>query len=297
VSERTAESDAEIVDVAYTRLHGPRTGQAAATLSLMRFGALRALGARRGWRAKVIPIALIFAALGPALVVLGVRALFSEFTDRAPIDIADVLPYAEYQSLIGVVILVFAVILASDLLCPDRRDGVLSLYFSTSVGRDQYVLGRFLGAAVPLLLVTLAPMLVLFAGNAFFDDAPLDYVGDEWAQVARIAAAGVLLAAYYAAVALAVSAFTSRRAYAVGAYALLMVASTTVAVLVQEALGRARFLELAALSSLPIMFARAIFPETADQAASPLWAFALAYAAVVGASVALLLRRYRRERV
>ena len=44
----------------------------AAILSLARWGALRSLGARRGWKAKAVPITLILLAIAPAVIVLGV---------------------------------------------------------------------------------------------------------------------------------------------------------------------------------------------------------------------------------
>lgn len=289
--------DAEIIDVGYARHSGPRTGRVAVLGALVRQGALRALGARRGWRAKLVPVVLILAAMGPALVVLGVRALFSEFSDRSPIDITEALPYADYQSVIGIVILLFAVVLAPELLCPDRRDGTLALYFSTAVGRDEYVLGRLLGAVLPLLAVTLAPMLLLFGGVAFFDDSPMRYVADNWHELPRILGAGLLLALYYASVALAIASFTGRRAYAVGGYVLTLIATTTVTVLVEEALGRARYLEVGELSSMPIVFARLLFPDAGDDIASPWWAFAIGYVVVVGGALAVLVTRYRRERV
>jgi hypothetical protein len=289
--------EAEIIDVRYSRHGGTLAGRASAVGVLARQGALRAMGARRGWRAKLIPILLVLAAMGPALVVLGVRALFAEFSDRSPVDILDALPYADYQSVIGVVILLFAVVLAPDLLCPDRRDGTLALYFATAVGRDEYVAGRFLGCAVPLLLVTLAPMLLLFGGVAFFDDDPYGYVAAEWQQLPRIVAAGVILAVYYASVALAVAAFTSRKAYAVGGYVLILVATTAVAVLIQESLGRARYIEVAEVSTMPIELVRLLWPETSGETTTPWWAFAAAYCAIVGVAWWLVVRRYRREQV
>lgn len=289
--------DAEIIDVRYSRYDGARLGRGAAVWSLAHWGALRALGARRGWKAKVIPIVLCLAALGPALVVLGVRALFSEFSDRSPIDITEALPYSDYQSVIGVVILLFAVVLAPELLCPDRRDGTLALYFSTAVGRGEYVLGRFLAVAVPLLLVTLVPMLVLFAGVTFFDDEPFTYLREEWAQLPRILASGLLLAVYYAVIGLVVSSFTGRRAYAIGGYVLLLIATTGVAGLISGAVGEERYIEAAQLSTLPILFARTLFPGSEGEIATPGWFLGLAYLVVVGAAAYILVRRYMRERV
>lgn len=234
-------------------------------------------------------------AMGPALIVLGVRALFSEFSERSPIDILEVLPYVEYQSVIGIIILLFAIVLAPDLLCPDRRDGTLALYFATAVGRGEYLAGRFLGAAVPLLMVTLVPMLVLFAGVAFFDESPFGYLGDEWGQLPRILAAGVLLAVYYAAVALAVASLTERRAYAIGGYVLLLISSTVIAGLVQDARGRSDYAEVGQLSTLPIGFARTLWPDSGID--TPAWAWAAGYLLVVGGALAVLLRRYRPERL
>ena len=61
---RTA--DAEIRDVRYQRYDGERRSRAAAVASLARWGALRSLGARRGWKAKAVPITLTLLAIAPA---------------------------------------------------------------------------------------------------------------------------------------------------------------------------------------------------------------------------------------
>ena len=135
--------DAEIRDVRYTRYGGERRGRLAGVMSLARWGALRSLGARRGWKAKLIPIALAVLALGPAIIVLGVRALFA---DQTGIDLTEALPFSGYQGIIGVLILLFAAVTTPELLCPDRRDGTLSLYFSTAVSRREYLAGRVLAA-------------------------------------------------------------------------------------------------------------------------------------------------------
>ena len=195
------------------------------------------------------------------------------------------------------VILLFAVVLAPELLCPDRRDGTLALYFSTAVGRGEYVLGRFLAVAVPLLLVTLVPMLVLFVGVTFFDDEPFTYLREEWAQLPRILGAGLLLAVYYAVIGLVVSSFTGRRAYAIGGYVLLLIATTGVAGLIMNATDQEKYIAAAQLSTLPIMFARTLFPGSEGEFSTPGWFLGLAYLVVVGGAAYILIRRYMRERV
>ena len=164
---------ARIEDIGYARYEGERRSRLAAIWSLARFGALGTLGARRSWRAKIIPIALIALAFAPTIVVLGIHALVSSrFEGRFP----DLVPYSSYYLEIGIVVLLFAGITTPDLLCPDRRHRVLSLYLSTAVSRPEYVAGRMLGALLPLLLCTLAPVLVLYGGNTVFADDSYTYL-------------------------------------------------------------------------------------------------------------------------
>ncbi|WP_217920835.1 ABC transporter permease subunit [Miltoncostaea oceani] len=285
-----ASRDAEIRDVRYQRYDGQRRGRGAAVMSLARWGALRSLGARRGWKAKAIPITLILLAVAPAVIVLGVRALFAE---QSGIDLSDALPFSGYQAIIGIVILLFAAITTPELLCPDRRDGTLSLYFSTAVSRREYLAGRVLAAILPLLLVTLVPLLVLFAGIMVFEEFPLAWFWDNWDELPRILAAGLINAFYYGLVGLAVSSLTARRAFAVGGYLLLLVAPTVVGGLLGEVFPDSEAVELMNLSVLPISFAGEIFPDARDDIPNDLWQWALIYAIVVGAAVLVLLRRYR----
>ena len=207
----------------YQRYEGERRSRMAGVVSLARWGALRSLGARRGWKAKAVPITLTLLAIAPAIIVLGVRALFAE---QSGIDLTDALPFSDYQAIIGVTILLFAAVTTPELLCPDRRDGTLQLYFSTAVSRREYLAGRVAAAVIPLLLVTLVPLLVLFVGIVVFEEFPLGWFQDNWTELPRIVAAGLILAAYYGLVGLAVSSLTGRRAFAIGGYLLLLVAPT-----------------------------------------------------------------------
>jgi ABC-2 type transport system permease protein len=284
-------TDAEVRDVRYGRYEGERRGRLAGVLSLARWGALRSLGARRGWRAKAVPIALTLLACAPAVIVLGVRALFA---DQTGIDLTDALPFSEYQAIIGVTILLFAAVTTPDLLCPDRRDGMLSLYFSTAVSRREYLAGRVLAAFAPLLLVTMVPMLVLYGGILVFEEHPVAYLEESWAELPRIVAAGLILAVYYALVGLAVSSLTGRRAFAIGGYLLLLLVPTLVAGLLEEAFPDNDEFSLMALSTLPIEFAAEIFPDARDDVPNSLGQWAAAYVVVVALAIVVLLARYRR---
>ena len=50
--------EGRVHDVRFHRYDGPRSGRLAALWSMTRWSALRALGAKRGWKAKIIPITL-----------------------------------------------------------------------------------------------------------------------------------------------------------------------------------------------------------------------------------------------
>lgn len=283
-------ADAEIRDVRYDTYAGERRGRRAAVGSLALRGALRSLGARRGWKAKAVPIALVLLAMGPAVIVLGVRALFG---DQTGIDLTEALPFSGYQAIIGVIILLFAGITTPELLCPDRRDGTLELYLSTAVSRAEYLAGRVIGALAPLLLVTMVPMLVLYAGILVFEDDPIGYLRENWADLPRIVGAGLVLAVYYGLVGLAVSSLTGRRAFAIGGYLLLLVAPTVLSGLLQEAVGGAEELDLIAFSILPIGFAGHFFPDAAGDIPNTAAQYAAAYLVVVAAAAAVLLHRFR----
>ena len=100
--------------------------------------------------------------------------------------------------MIALVILVFAVVITPELLCPDRRDRMLTLYFSTAVSRFEYVLGKFIAAALPLLALTLVPLVFLYVGNILFAVHPVGYVQDHLADIARIIAGGIVVALFFA---------------------------------------------------------------------------------------------------
>ena len=106
--------------------------------------------------------------------------------------------------MIAIVILVFAVVITPELLCPDRRDRTLTLYFSTAVSRFEYVLGKFIAAALPLLCLTLVPLLFLYAGNVVFAVHPVGYIRDHAGDIVRILAGGLAPAVFFALVGLAV---------------------------------------------------------------------------------------------
>ena len=282
-------------DVRYTRYDGARSSPALAILSLARWSALSALGARKSWRAKFLPVSLTLFAFLPAVAVLVLRALFG--TRFAQLSSGfELVPYRQYLTGVGVVIMLFAGILTPELLCPDRRDNVLSLYLSTALDRSSYVIGKILAAIVPLLGVTLAPVLLLFIGNAIFAEHALAYLEDHWLDLGRIVAAGLLLATYYSLLGLAIASLTTRRAFALGAFAGVCLVTTAISGTLVFGLGLDRHLQLLGLARIPLVATRSLYPggDPGEKALASGWWW-LAAAVVMLLSLAILARRYARE--
>lgn len=285
-------SEARLVDTAFTTYQGPRAGRLAAIWSLARWSALRALGARRGWKAKVIPISLTLLAFAPALVVLGLRAILG--SGSVSRSVANAVPYSDYISTIAIVVLVFSVVITPELVCPDRRDRTLSLYFSTAIGRLDYVLGKIAAALMPLLLVTLAPVLLLYAGTVLFSVHPVGYLQANWLDLPRIIVSSLIVATFYALVGLAISSLTSRRAFAVGGYLAFLAISTVMGGVLSNALD-ARYFRLLAVAAAPIRAGQGLFPKYSDPGdISPaVWGSTVVEVCVV--AVIVLAVRYGRD--
>src|SRR3954447_7538245 len=282
--------ETRVLEHRYTAYHGERRGRLAAIWSLARWSALTALGARRGWRAKVIPGFLIGVAFLPALIVIGLKALVPAFSTRFP----ELIPYARYYTETGITVLFFAGLVTPELLCPDRRDRVLSLYFSTALSRAEYVAGKVLGALLPLTAVTTLPVVFLYLGNVVFADHPLGYVENHVRDAICIIAAGLFLALYFGLLGLAIASLTTRRAFAMGGYIGLMViagAATGVLVGAVKVSDNARLL---ALGRDPLVAARGLFGgQDAHPGGVPLGAYWAVCLAVIALSALVLWWRYR----
>ena len=197
---------------------------------------------------------------------LGARALFASRLPQnveGPQALTELVPYQAYYTTVSILILALAGIVTPELLCPDRRDRLLDLYYSTAVSPREYLAAKFGAAMMPLLLTTLAPVLFLFAGNVLFAVHPLGYLQDHGKDLLRIFAAGFVIASYFALIGLAISSLTSRRAFAMGgAIALLVASSATSAVL--AGLGASVKVLVIALPAIPVILAQRMFPAEAD---------------------------------
>jgi ABC-2 type transport system permease protein len=197
----------EVYDLGYQHYDGARLGRPHAIRALILYSIKRGLGIKKRWTAKIIPIALYSAAFMPAVIVAGILAF-------APGGVT--FSYHDLNDITGTVLLIFAAALAPEMLCDDRRENVLSLYFSRAITRLDYLLAKLAAMAALMGTMAFGPPLLLFIANTLQAADPLDYFFDHLADLGRIAVNGTLAATFLAAISLAVAAYTNRKGIASG---------------------------------------------------------------------------------
>jgi ABC-2 type transport system permease protein len=181
-------------------------GRRHAFWALARYSMKRALGIKKSWTSKVVPILLYVAVALVVVIPLGVEAF---------IPSANVLEYWDFFGFIFLIEGIFVATVAPEMLCGDRRENVLSLYFSRAITRLDYLLAKLLAAAILTLTISLVPVVIYWLGRQFLEDAPLTAMKNNADDLGRIVICGVLIAAYLGALGLTVSSFTGRKSIAV----------------------------------------------------------------------------------
>jgi ABC-2 type transport system permease protein len=210
----------EVYDRGYKHYDGPRLGRRHAFWALARYSMKRALGIKKGWTSKVVPILLYVAVALVVVIPLGVEAF---------IPAASILEYWDFFGFIFLIEGIFVATIAPEMLCGDRRENVLALYFSRAITRLDYLLAKLVAAAILTLTMSLVPPAFYWLGRQFLDDNPMTAFKNHADDLGRIVVCGVLIAAYLGALGLAVSSFTGRKSIAVAIIIVGFVISTSLA--------------------------------------------------------------------
>jgi ABC-2 type transport system permease protein len=294
--------EGSIYDLGYRHYEGVRRGRLYGAWSLY-VESLRSIwGFGRPATAKAAP--LILAGLYAFFAIM--QLAFSSFISQAMTqgEAVELFAYDNYFMSFWIMIVLFCIAQAPELVCRDQRNKVLSLYFTRSLRRSDYALAKLAALTSALFIVLMVPMIALFVGDVLMQKDALAAIGDELPKALPAIPANLLVALSMAALALALSSFSPRRAYAaigLGAYFLVVEA---VAAIVYE-VGRHggwdwsdKSILLAPVTTL--MGATAwFFGEVLDPSfgfPSTLGPDAYLLAGLAGAAVftAILLFRYRR---
>ena len=217
-------SEGQVFDLGYRHYDGPREGRGRARKALFVNGIRTCFGLGRGSWAKVLPILFLVAVMAPAAVLAVMVGLLGEVL----VDVLDLPGPQDYYLIVSPILLIFAAIIAPELVCPDRRDGVINLYLVRPLSSSDYVLSRWLAFFVVSLVFIYAGQVLLLAGLILGSEDQMGYLRENWLHIPRFLAAGLAIAGVTTTIPLAAASLTTRRAYASLAVIALFFVSTII---------------------------------------------------------------------
>ena len=194
-----------IYDLGYQHYTGERLGRAYAFRTLLAYSFRTAFALGRGERAKFVPAIVTMIIYMPALIQIGIASASG---------MVNMIAYADQLELTAVLLALFAAGQAPELLVADRQQGVLALYLSRPLRAADYALAKLAALTGAMLLLTLGPQLMLFAGKIFLSNTPWPAFVGEWSKLLPIVGGSLLVSLLIASIALALSSLASRRGYA-----------------------------------------------------------------------------------
>ncbi len=254
-----------VFDIGYQRYAGPREGRARSRIAVFKDGVRTALGLGRGAKSKILPWAFIgvLAGIGFILALVVGAALR---LGAGPDAIANLPSHSDFYGISSIFFFVFAAVVAPELICPDRRDGVINLYLVRPMTGTDYIIARWLAFLVVSLFVAWLPQFVLLVGLVMGNPDPVGYFQENWTDIPKILASGAAIAAYTTTLAMLVAAFTKRRAYAsvflVGLFAVTTPFTTGLAMEIGGTVGQ--WISMFNLSNIPVHVNDWIFGEQSE---------------------------------
>lgn len=219
--------DAQILDRGYRRYEGERTGVRGAIWALIRHSVQRALGMRRSVWAKLLPIFAAAIAFVPAIVFVGIVAI-TKFGKNDSITTYLLPTYATYYTYIIAAIMVFAALVAPEVLCTDRRTGMLGVYLSSPLDRDTYLAAKAGAIAFVVSIVCLFPPLLMLVANVLQSQGPKG-IGNIVLTLVRVLGAGLAITALFTGITMGVASLTDRKAIAAAGVLLLFLVTIMIA--------------------------------------------------------------------
>lgn len=295
--------ESAIYDLGYRNYTGPRLGRRYAVRSLTTLSLRNTFGLGRGAMPKVIAFTLVLLALVPALIQVALGALL-------PVGEFELVRPEEYYGFIQVILVLFVAAMASELVGNDRKNNTLPLYFSRPIERSDYVLAKVAALTLGLQALTLVPQLLTFLGNWLGASDATKWFGDNVSDLPAIAVSALLVSAEFAAIAILIATFASKRALALvsilGALLLSLIATGILADLLPRGAAAAvmlvcpvyvtRATTLVLFGAMPAARPMELAEGPGDQIAAvdlPAVAWVAACLIHIAVAVWLAIRRYR----
>ena len=291
-----------VFDIGYQKYTGRREGRDRGRIAIFKDGVRTALGFGRGGRAKILPWFFIIALCAIALVMALVAGAAERLGGPGTAAKANLPSHSDFNAIASILMFVFASVVGPELLCPDRRNGVINLYLVRPVTGSDYIFSRWNAFFTVMLAAAWLPQIILFLGLSMGDPKPLDYLRDHWTDIPKFLAAGVAMAAYAVTFALLTASFTTRRAYAsvflVGLFAITTPFTLGLAQEVDVSIGK--WISMFNITNIPLHVNDIIFQSTSEMTEDsparqlPEWVRLAWYVLWTAGPFALLWARYRK---
>jgi ABC-2 type transport system permease protein len=255
-----------VFDIGYRRYEGVRQGRAQAVAALYRDSLRTALGLGRGPRAKLLPWGFIALLAGIATIMALVAGAANRMGGPGAAERAGLPSHGDFYGIASIILFVFGALVAPELLCRDRRDGVLQLYRVRPVSLDDYLGARWAACLTVLTAAAWLPQAILFVGLCAGDPAPATYFRQHWLDIPRFLLAGLAMGAYVTSLAMLVASFTTRRAYAAIFLVGLFLITTPLTVGLAEELDGAvgQWVSMFNLTNIPVHVNDEIFGQVSE---------------------------------
>lgn len=272
MSEATGSAEAgrgregTVFDIGYQRYTGAREGRPRARLAVFKDGVRIALGLGRGPRAKVLPWLFVAVLAFIALIMALVAGAAERLGGPGSAQEMNLPSHSDFYGIASMILFVFAALVGPELLCRDRREGVIHLYLVRPLTGADYVFSRWAAFLLVMSAAAWLPQVILFLGLSMGDPVPLAYLRQHWLDVPRFLLAGVVMAAYTTTLALLTASFTTRRAYAaVFLVGLFMITTPFTAGAAQEIGGTAgQWISMFNLTNIPVHVNDVIFGQVSE---------------------------------
>ncbi|MFI9627508.1 ABC transporter permease [Streptomyces sp. NPDC052042] len=284
-----------IHNIGYRSYDGPRLGRGYARRSLYSQSLRGSFGLGRSAKSKVLPM-LLFG------VMCVVAAIIVAVSISIPGSTALQIKYTSYAIYMQAVIGLFIASQAPQSVSRDLRFRSVSLYFSRPIEHVDYVIAKLAAMASALLILTGAPLVILYAGALL---GKFDFV-EQTKGFGQGMVSVALLSVLFAGLGLVMAALTPRRGFGVAAVIAVLTISYGAVSTVQAiawqtgAEGAVEWLGLFSpitlISGVQAAFlgASSPFPGGAIPGAGTGAVYLIVVLALVAGSYAVLMRRYRR---
>lgn len=262
----TQSPSGNVFDIGYQRYTGERQGRSRARAAVYADGVRAALGLGRGGRAKLFPWLFIALLSGIATIMALVAGAMDRLGGPGTAAQQNLPSHGDFYGIASVIMFVFAAVVGPELLCRDRREGVIHLYLVRPLTGSDYVVSRWLAFFSVMVAAAWLPQTILFAGLSMGAPDPVAYLGANWLDVPRYLLSGVALAAFITTLSMLTASFTTRRAYAsVFLVGVFIVMTPLTAGLSREVSGIAgQWISMFNLASIPVHVNDVIFGEVSE---------------------------------